>query len=115
MALVGPRPEAPAYVDVADSTWQAVLAARPGIAGPTQLLVADWEAAVVGTGDGDLYAERILPVKLAIDRWYVEHASPRVDGLVLVGLARRLLGLRRPGRLEHLVGLEVPERLLSRA
>lgn len=115
MALLGPRPEAPGYVDAADEAWKAVLAARPGIAGPTQLLVADWEAEVVGTGDGDLYAERILPVKLAVDRWYVEHASPAIDGLVVLGLAKRLVGLHRPGRLEHLVAREVPVRAVDRA
>lgn len=115
MALIGPRPEAPSYVDLDDRRWQAVLAARPGIVGPTQLLVADWEAEVVGTGEGDVYAERILPVKLGIDRWYVEQASPLIDLLVVVGLAKRLLGLRGAGTLEHLVARQVPGSVVSRA
>lgn len=114
MALIGPRPEAVEYVDLADADWQAVLAARPGIAGPTQLLVADWEAATVGTGEGDVYAERILPVKLAIDRWYVEHATPAIDALVLVGLVRRVLGLGPARRLEDAVARAVPASAVSR-
>ena len=28
-----------------------------------------------------------MPVKVAIDRWYVREASPTLDALVLVGLA----------------------------
>ena len=44
MALLGPRPETPVYVDLDDARWQAVVTARPGIAGPTQVLIHDFEA-----------------------------------------------------------------------
>ena len=37
MALVGPRPEVPAYVDLSDSTWRRVLEVRPGITDPVSL------------------------------------------------------------------------------
>jgi lipopolysaccharide/colanic/teichoic acid biosynthesis glycosyltransferase len=90
MALIGPRPETPGMVDATDPRWRQVLAARPAIAGPTQLVCADWEADELRTGDAeDVYRHKILPVKLAIDAWYVEHASPRIDAEVLVALVQR--------------------------
>lgn len=92
MALMGPRPETPEYVDFADSRWQRVLRGRPGIAGPTQLAVHEMEEALVGVeGDDDVYRDLVLPAKLAIDGWYVEQASPYIDLLVVVSLVQRFL------------------------
>ncbi len=110
MALLGPRPEAPAYVDLADRRWQEVLRARPGIAGPTQVLVADWEAAVVAAADDpDAYRSVVLPLKLAIDLWYVRNASPWIDVLVLAALLRRFVASPHGTALHARVVAEVPE------
>ena len=109
MALVGPRPEAPGYVDHDDPRWRAVLRARPGIAGPTQLVVADWEAGLIGTGEGDAYAERVLPVKLAIDQWYVEQARPATDLRVAVSLLQRYALGRTRTALHEVVEAAVPQ------
>ena len=93
MALLGPRPEAPEYVDPDDAGWRDVLSAPPGIAGPTQLVVGDWERDVITAApDGSAYVDQVVPVKVAIDRWYVQEASPTLDALVLVGLVQRLAG-----------------------
>lgn len=95
MALIGPRPEAPDFVDGADARWSRVLRARPGIAGPTQVVVHDWEAALVTESANDsVYEEVILPAKLAVDEWYVARASPWIDCLVVLSLAERFLGGR---------------------
>lgn len=89
MCLLGPRPEAPDFVDVDHDAWRAVLAMPPGIAGPTQLIVGDWERSwITASPDGSGYRDEVLPVKLALDEWYVRACSPRLD--VLVG--RSLLG-----------------------
>lgn len=109
MAILGPRPEAPDYVDLMVPAWSRVLRARPGVAGPTQVLVADLEAELVRLGDGYSYGEDILPIKLAIDRWYVEYASPRIDALILASLAGRLALGRKPRRLLDEVCAAVPE------
>src|SRR5690606_27943420 len=37
MGLLGSRPETPTMVEADDPAWAAVLAARPGVSGPTQL------------------------------------------------------------------------------
>lgn len=99
MALLGPRPETPVYVDLDDPRWQAVVAALPGIAGPTQVLIHDFEAGLAIT-DLKRYEAEMVPVKLAIDQWYLGHASPGVDLLVLLALVERFV-LRRSTTLLH--------------
>ena len=37
----------------------------------------------------------MLPVKLAIDSWYVEHATPWIDVLTLVSLVQGIFGVER--------------------
>lgn len=97
MALIGPRPEAPAYVDCADPRWRPVLQVRPGIVGPTQLVVHKWEAETLRDADADaVYRDDVLPVKLRIDAWYACNASPAIDVAVLADLVGFLLG--RPPR-----------------
>lgn len=109
MALLGPRPEAPEFVDQSDPRWQAVLQAPPGIAGPTQLAVGDWERDVITAApDGSAYQEVVVPVKLAIDGWYVGAASPRLDVMVALGVIRRVAG-GRPAALVERVRAAVPE------
>lgn len=94
MALLGPRPEAPDYVDVDDPRWRAVLRMPPGIAGVTQVLVNGWEAERLhAMTAAACYQAEILPVKLAVDRWYVGSATPALD----VRIALDTL-LRRSGR-----------------
>lgn len=110
MALIGPRPEAPEFVDEHDASWRHVLRAKPGIAGPTQLLVYHWEACVVsGPGGERDYRDVVLPVKLAIDQWYVRRASPWVDALVIASLVQCLLGGSRETLISVRVRRAVPE------
>lgn len=110
MCLLGPRPEAPDFVDLDDAGWSAVLAVPPGIAGPTQLVVGEWERTEIDKDrHGHAYAQVVVPVKLAIDRWYVGHATPGVDVAVVVGLLRSASGRESIGRLARLVGRAVPE------
>jgi lipopolysaccharide/colanic/teichoic acid biosynthesis glycosyltransferase len=109
MALLGPRPETPGMVDAMDPRWDRVLEARPAIAGPTQLLCADWEAAELRHGDAeDVYQHKILPVKLAIDAWYVEAATARVDAEVLISLFQRFVLGRDETVVHRRVRREVP-------
>lgn len=110
MSLLGPRPEAPAFVDPDDVRWQEVLAVPPGIAGPTQLVVGDWELTQIDLDeDGTAYRDVVLPVKLAIDGWYVRDATPRLDLRVLRSLVERVAGGREPRRLVDAVRDAVPE------
>lgn len=110
MALIGPRPETPEYVDPTEPRWRAVLEARPGIAGPTQLVVHAWESEHLSAGRGiDIYGDSALPLKLSVDQWYVLRASPLLDVLVVIALAEQFaLGRSRTAlsrRLERDSGL----------
>lgn len=110
MALLGPRPESPDFVDPVDPLWRNVLAVPPGIAGPTQVIVGDWEREVIASdGDGTAYRSEVLPVKLAIDAWYIRSSSPFTDALVAVTLARRLLPWADSSALEQRIFAAVPE------
>lgn len=108
MSLLGPRPEAPDFVDLEDVRWQGVLRARPGIAGPTQVIIHDLEAAI-GLEDIGRYESEILPIKLAVDRWYVESASPLIDLIVVSSLVERFLFRRLFTTAHRLLVREIPE------
>jgi lipopolysaccharide/colanic/teichoic acid biosynthesis glycosyltransferase len=95
MLLVGPRPEDPRYVDLADPLHARVFGAKPGITGPTAIAYRDEESVLaaaaldVARADGrdaataaDLdraYRETILPAKLALDAAYLDQRSATGD------------------------------------
>lgn len=109
MLLFGPRPETPEFVDASDERWQRLLRVPPGIAGPTQMIVNDWERAVITEDPSGLrYRTEVLPVKLAIDQWYVERATPWMDLLVGVALMKRFLPRSRATRMKMRVARELP-------
>ena len=110
MLLIGSRPEAPEFVAMDDPQWRFVLLVAPGLIGPTQLIVGAWERSALRDADPtELYRTQILPVKLAIDQWYVQRASPWIDLLVVVSLVQQLV-FRRPGTvIERRVRRDVPE------
>jgi FlaA1/EpsC-like NDP-sugar epimerase len=81
MSLVGPRPEAPEYVDTKDPLWRQVLSVQPGICGLAQLTYAFDEATILTnriTVDRD-YLDRVLPTKLALDLEYIHNCSLMLD------------------------------------
>ncbi len=96
MSLVGPRPEDPSFIDWSDPLHQAVFTARPGITGLAQLAYAREEELHVGDRAIDLYRERILPEKLRLDRWYLDHRALRLDARILAGTGAIVLGIPRP-------------------
>lgn len=111
MALIGCRPEAPAMVDLSDARWTDVLRVPPGITGATQIVVHAWEEDLLGGGGDHVerYVADILPVKLAIDRWYVRRGTPALDLAIVISMAERFI-LRRPVTVvDRWVRREVPE------
>ena len=99
MLLVGPRPEDPRYVDLADPLHARVFGARPGITGPTAIAYRDEESVLaaaaldVARADGrdaatpaDLdraYRDTILPAKLRLDAEYLAGRSALADLRIL--------------------------------
>lgn len=117
MGLLGPRPETPDLVDVDDASWRRVLAVRPGVTGPTQLVVERWEAERLAAGSQEeVYRTEILPVKLAVDAWYVEHGTPLTDLQVACSMVERFALGRAATWVERVVHRAVPEtRAIPRA
>ncbi len=110
MTLLGPRPEAPDYVDPEDPRWQRLGKIPPGVAGPTQLMVSDWERHLIAEDpDNGAYVEKVLPVKLTIDEWYLDTASPSRDAEVATALLKRYLPGSQATRMRRRIRTELPE------
>jgi lipopolysaccharide/colanic/teichoic acid biosynthesis glycosyltransferase len=97
LALVGPRPEVPRYVDTADPLWAAVLSVRPGITDPVTLRLRN-EETLLASIDGDregFYNDVLRVYKL---RGYIEHLRARSAWSDVRVLIQTLAGVVRPGR-----------------
>jgi lipopolysaccharide/colanic/teichoic acid biosynthesis glycosyltransferase len=87
MALVGPRPEVPTYVDPSDPLWRSVLEARPGITSPMAAHLRDEESLlgqVPAPDRGRFYAESLQRYKLLGDLAYLQQRSALEDLRVIL-------------------------------
>jgi lipopolysaccharide/colanic/teichoic acid biosynthesis glycosyltransferase len=119
MAVVGPRPEEPDIVSRHyTGEHRETLEVRPGLASPGSLYsTTHGDRLLAGADPEEAYVERLMPVKLALDRWYVRHASLPYD-LALIWrtiatVAAVLAGRREfpePPELAAARGLVVPAR-----
>ena len=94
MALVGPRPEVPEYVNGSNPLWQKVLSVRPGITDPVTIALRNEEELLAFAAEDTetYYISELQPAKL---RGYVEYLQKRsVRGDVLV-LVRTLAAVMR--------------------
>jgi len=96
MALVGPRPEDPGFVDLDDPLHRRVFMARPGITGLAQLEYRDEAALLAGTDSELRYRETILPAKLRLDSAYLDRRSVRTDLTILGRTVISVLGRGSP-------------------
>jgi lipopolysaccharide/colanic/teichoic acid biosynthesis glycosyltransferase len=93
MSLVGPRPEAPMYVEFYTPEERSVLSVRPGITGLSQVLFRHEEQLLGGSDPEHDYLTVVMPAKLKIDLAYVRRRSGWLD---LQILALTLVALVRP-------------------
>jgi lipopolysaccharide/colanic/teichoic acid biosynthesis glycosyltransferase len=91
MSLVGPRPEDPAYVDLADPLHQRVFSAKPGITGLAQLAYHDEAALLAGPDAEQRYRQEILPAKLRLDAEYLDRRTTLLDLKILARTVRTIL------------------------
>jgi lipopolysaccharide/colanic/teichoic acid biosynthesis glycosyltransferase len=75
MALVGPRPELPEYVERFHGEYNQLLRARPGITDPASLAFSREEELLKGADPESIYATQILPRKLALSLEYLERRT----------------------------------------
>lgn len=84
MALVGPRPEDPRYVEHYTEEQRKVLEVRPGITSLASLRYRSEETVLVGPQWEQIYVKRVLPDKLAIDLEYLKKKTAWTDlGIIL--------------------------------
>jgi len=91
MSLVGPRPEAPEYVELYDRRQREVLRVLPGITGPTQLLYRREELLLQHDNAHEHYQTELLPRKLESDLQYVHNHTFFGDIALLARTAGRLI------------------------
>jgi lipopolysaccharide/colanic/teichoic acid biosynthesis glycosyltransferase len=97
MLLVGPRPEDPRYVNLADPLHRIVFSAKPGITGPAQLAYVEESAMLVGREPERTYRDDILPRKLELDAAYLRSRSSALDLWILLQTVNATMG-RPPSR-----------------
>lgn len=90
ISLVGPRPELPAFVELTDPTWRAVLEVRPGITDRASLIYRHEEELLGSAADPErYYRETILPAKLALNLEYIRTRTFWLDlKLILLTIHR---------------------------
>jgi lipopolysaccharide/colanic/teichoic acid biosynthesis glycosyltransferase len=81
MAIVGPRPEDPRIVErYYTDADRETLTRLPGLASPGSLYNYTHGERLIGAEDPERdYVERLLPIKLALDRVYVRRATALYD------------------------------------
>ena len=91
MSLVGPRPEDPAYVDLADPLHRRVFSAKPGITGLAQLEYHDEADLLAGPDADQRYRREILPAKLRLDAEYLDRRTTLLDLKILARTVRTIV------------------------
>ena len=80
MSLVGPRPEVPEYVSTYTAVEQRVLTVRPGLTDWASLWNFDEGGTLAKADDPDqVFESVILPGKLRLQVYYIEHRSLLMD------------------------------------
>jgi len=99
MAIVGPRPEDPRMVEQFYAPrHHETLRVLPGLTSPGSLYAYTHGEALLDASDSEgCYAERLLPLKLAMDTVYVRRASLAYD-LALIVRTAWMLGTALLGR-----------------
>jgi lipopolysaccharide/colanic/teichoic acid biosynthesis glycosyltransferase len=93
MALVGPRPEVPRYVDTQNPLWKIVLQARPGITDPVTFSLRN-EETLLSRVDGDredFYLRTLQPYKLNGYVAYLKERSFWRDVKILLQTCRAIV------------------------
>ena len=102
MALVGPRPEDPAFARLFPAEYDVILTVRPGLTGPAALAYRHEETllkqAVQESGDDleTIYVRDVLPRKVAMDLEYVNNHRLSTDFAILASTVTAVLRRSTP-------------------
>lgn len=94
MSLVGPRPEDPKIVDTAYTDWMMeTLITAPGITSPGAIFYYTSGEQLVSDEDPEgSYIKNLLPLKLAVDRGYLDRSNLLSDLQVILYTAWAIFG-----------------------
>jgi lipopolysaccharide/colanic/teichoic acid biosynthesis glycosyltransferase len=103
MSLIGPRPEAPEYVEFGDGRWRKVLAVRPGITDLATLAFRNEEEILGPASDPDAYYRSVITNAVArfqapVDDRPIQLLSPRLRPRSSHAVSGGLAGNRSLGR-----------------
>jgi len=76
---VGPRPEAPLYVQKYNRRQLAILEAKPGLTSPASLQYRNESSLLTGPAWEDKYIHEVMPAKLDIDLAYLGRRNVWTD------------------------------------
>lgn len=89
MSFIGPRPEVPYFVDFENPVWNRVLSTRPGITDLASLVYRNEEEVLEGRDNPEIYyREVVLPAKLELNLYYLQHRSLWLDLKLLLWTVR---------------------------
>jgi lipopolysaccharide/colanic/teichoic acid biosynthesis glycosyltransferase len=92
MSLVGPRPEAPRYVERYRPEWLPLLEVRPGITDLASIAFRDEEALLAEASDRErAYVEAVLPAKLGVALEGVQRSSVLFDAGLLLKTVKEVI------------------------
>ena len=96
LSLVGPRPETYEFASCFDSAYCRVLAYKPGIFGPNQVLFRNESHLYPMDSDPELFYRQVLfPLKARVDLAYFPHATLAEDiGWIVRGVLAIVFGMR---------------------
>ena len=95
MSLVGPRPEAPEFVDLHPRDYEEILEVPPGITGLSQLAFCEERRILDPERPVEDYVSRLLPAKVALDKLYADRRSMSFNLRVLYWTVAAVI-CRRP-------------------
>lgn len=92
MSLVGPRPEVPELVDLANPAWNTILSVLPGITDSVTLYFRNEEAVLAAVDDKEaFYREVVQPYKIQGYLEYLQTKSAKTDLKILVQTIKVIL------------------------
>jgi lipopolysaccharide/colanic/teichoic acid biosynthesis glycosyltransferase len=87
MSIVGPRPEHPDFVALYTSAQRRLLSVPPGITSPASIQYGN-EESLLGGDVRQVYLERVMPAKLALELEYLDQRSFLGDLRVILRTAK---------------------------
>lgn len=97
MTLVGPRPETPALAARYPRECQWVLEHQPGLTGPTQVRLRDFNSIPVDVVDAERwYLEHLVPQRVVMDATYLDHPTVAATLRVLIDTAHHVISAAPP-------------------